>query len=319
MARVLVFGGHGWVGRALVEALRAAGHEVVAPRRMACDVADSRSVDRVFAETKPDAVVNAAAPSSHTPDEALLVRVNVGGARNVAGAAARTGARLVHVSTDLVLDGRSPPYEDDAPATPVNPYGRSKAGGEAAVADACPAAVIVRASHVFDAEEPDPTLRGFMDRLAKGDPVRLFVDEIRCPIARPILAAALAELVASDVAGTLNVAGTEPLSRFDYGVLLLERFDAPNRGNVERSSARDLRTPRPLDLTLDVSKARSLLRTRLVGVRDALAARRRRIARAATPSAKAKPPVAGASKRGTGAGKSAADAKKAKARKRRKR
>jgi dTDP-4-dehydrorhamnose reductase len=270
--KVLVFGGRGWVGQALLSALGRAGHDVVAPRHDACDIADARDVERVFTEAKPDAAVNVAAANTGTRDQTLFQSVNVDGARHVAAQAARSRTRLVHVSTDLVLDGRSPPYKDDAPASPVTAYGRSKAAGEEAVAKACPAAVIVRASHVFDPATPDASLRGFIERLAKGEPCPLFVDEIRCPIARPTLAAALVELASSDVAGTLNVAGTEPLSRFDYGKLLLDWFRVPKRRNVTKARAADLDDPRPLDLTLDVSKARGLLQTPLVGVLEALAA-----------------------------------------------
>jgi dTDP-4-dehydrorhamnose reductase len=196
--------------------------------------------------------------------------VNVDGARHVAAAATRTGARLVHVSTDLVLDGRSPPYRDDAPTSAVNAYGRSKAAGEGAVLAACPRAVVVRASHVYDPSTPDAFLRGCIEKLRDGAPCRLFVDEVRCPIARPMLAAALTELVALDLSGTLNVAGAEPLSRFDYGTLLLDHFRVPNRERVEKARAADLVEPRPLDLTLDVSKARALLATPLRGVRETL-------------------------------------------------
>jgi dTDP-4-dehydrorhamnose reductase len=267
---VLVFGGGGWVGRALVAALARAGHDVVAPRSAACDVSDPAAVDRAFAAASPGAVVNAAATNSGSGDEAKLAAVNVAGGRNVAAAAARHGARLVHVSTDLVLDGRSPPYADDAAPSPVNAYGRSKAAGEAAVLAACPRAVVVRASHVYDPSTPDAFLASCIEKLRAGTPCRLFVDEIRCPIARPTLAAALTELVALDFAGTLNVAGAAALSRFDYGALLLAHFGAPNRELAQRARAAELADPRPLDLTLDVSKARRLLATPLPGVRETL-------------------------------------------------
>jgi dTDP-4-dehydrorhamnose reductase len=277
--RVLVFGGGGWVGRALVDALRRAGHDVAAPSSRDVNVADGNAVGRAFDETKPAAVVNAAAAQAGATDARLLVAVNVDGARHVAKSAARFGARLVHVSTDLVLDGRSPPYRDDAPTNPVNAYGRSKAAGESAVLAACPRAVVVRASHVYDPSTPDAFLRGCIEKLRDGAPCRLFVDEIRCPIARPTLAAALTELASGDgpqmfavFGGTLNVAGAEALSRFDYGTLLLDHFRVPNRDRVEKARAADLVEPRPLDLTLDVSKARALLATPLSGVRETLAA-----------------------------------------------
>jgi dTDP-4-dehydrorhamnose reductase len=268
--RVLVLGGRGWIGRALVPALRRRGHTVLVPRHAACDVADPRAVRRALAASRAAAVVNAAAATSGERDEALLNAVNVEGARHVAEAAERAGARLVHVSTDLVLDGRSPPYADDAPACPVNAYGRSKAAGERAVLAACPSAVAVRASHVYDLATKDPFLAEFAQRLARGEPARLFTDEVRCPLERRAIAAALAELVTLDVAGTLNVAGAESLSRFEYGSLLLAWFRVPGRERVKRARAAALAEPRPLDLTLDTSKARALLSTRLLGVRATL-------------------------------------------------
>ena len=272
MAKVLVFGGRGWVGQALVSVLTRAGHEVAAPRSEVCDVADARDVDRVFAHTQPAAVVNAAAINPGAGDEARMRAVNAEAARHVAVASARCGARLVHVSTDVVLDGRSAPYRDDAKAAPLNAYGRTKADGEAAVLAACPSAVAVRTSLVYDPAAPDASTRGFIEKLRTGEPCRLFTDEIRCPIARPALAAALTELIALDVAGTLNVAGAEALSRHEFGRLLLDWFKVPKRRNVEAARAADLAEPRPLDLTLDVSKARSLLAAPLLGVRETLSA-----------------------------------------------
>lgn len=266
---------------------------MLAPRHAQCDIADPRAVRRAFEASRARAVVNAAAANTGERDEALLAAVNVEGARNVAAAAAKAGLRLVHVSTDLVLDGRSPPYRDDARACPVNAYGRSKAAGERAVREASPPAVLVRASHVYDLTTPDPFLAAFAQRLARGEPARLFTDEVRCPIARSALASALAELVTLDVAGTLNVTGAEPLSRFDYGTLLLDWFDVPGRERVEKARAAGLADPRPLDLTLDTSKARSLLATPLTGVRATLeraAARRRRggsVRRSARPRRRA--------------------------------
>src|SRR5258706_15673048 len=129
MAKVLVFGGRGWVGAALVSALQRAGHEVAAPRSDACDVADEKDVRRAFADTEPAAVINLAAVNPGGGDEARMRSVNAGGARHIAAAAASRGARLVPVSTDVGLDGESAPHRDDAPARPVNAHRRTKAAG----------------------------------------------------------------------------------------------------------------------------------------------------------------------------------------------
>ena len=79
------------------------------------------------------------------------------------------------------------------------------------------------------------------------------------------LAAAVVELAVSDYTGILHVAGAQPLSRYDFGVRLL-RFHGVDLGAVVPVSARRGTPHRPLDGTLDSSRARALLRTPLPGV-----------------------------------------------------
>lgn len=268
--RVLVLGGSGWLGTAVVPAF-AARFETAAPRHGEVDVADEAAVARAIDAHGAGTVVNLAACNAGAPDE--LHRVNALGAGCVARAARTRGARLVHMSTDLVLDGREAPYGDDAPARPVNAYGRSKAAGETAVRAEDAGALVLRTSLVFDAAAPDRFTRSVLERLARGEPAALFVDEVRCPIARTRLADVLAELVERpDVSGTLNVAGTQALTRAAFAMRLLRRFGAARLDLVREARAADAPEPRPLDLTLDVSRARALLRTPLVGVDEELGA-----------------------------------------------
>src|SRR5205814_5272330 len=68
----------------------------------------------------------------------------------IACAAAARGLPVIHRSTDYVYDGRSArPYFETDPVAPLNTYGASKAAGDAAVAVANPAHLILRVSWVF--------------------------------------------------------------------------------------------------------------------------------------------------------------------------
>ena len=266
--RVLVFGGSGWVGSVLGPRLAAEGHVVHAPRHADVDVADREAVREAVRHMRPDAVINLAAAQAGEADEDLR-RVNANGAGIVAQAAAEVGARLLQVSSDMVLDGRNPPYADDAPACPLTPYGRSKAEGEDAVRAAHPAALLVRTSVLWDPRAIDRGTAAFLARLAGGHPCRLFADEIRCPLPRRTLAEALARLLPLDVAGTLNVAGKEACSREVFYRRLLEHFDVAGRERVESVRIADLEAagapPRPRDLTLDVRRASTLLALEMPG------------------------------------------------------
>jgi dTDP-4-dehydrorhamnose reductase len=178
--------------------------------------------------------------------------VNADGSLVVAEAS--RGARLVHLSTDLVFDGRRGRYrEDDAPA-PVNDYGRSKAEAEARVARTHPEAVLARTSLLYGGAEPGP------QELLAREHSRFFVDEVRSPVQVVDLANALLELLALDVSGPLHLGGADDLSRFDFAVLL--------GADPERLERAHTTPDRAADVTLDSSRAAGLLHTRLRGVRE---------------------------------------------------
>jgi dTDP-4-dehydrorhamnose reductase len=180
--------------------------------------------------------------------------VNVDGSESVARASG--GRRLVHVSTDLVFRGDRGRYREDDEPDPVNSYGRSKAEAERRVAELRPAATLLRTSLIYGGSEPGP-----QERLARENR-RFFVDELRSPVQVGDLAEAILELLALDAPGPLHVAGADDVSRFDFAVLL-----GADPAVLERAATT---ADRARDVTLDSSRARRLLRTRLRGVYEVL-------------------------------------------------
>jgi len=228
-------------------------------RTFALDVRDEAAVARAIAAARPDAVIHTA--YVREGDEAWPV--NVDGSAAVARATAAAGLRLVHVSSDVVFSGEAdrPLHEDDEPA-PVSPYGESKAAAESAVSQIDPGAVLVRTSLVYGGEQPSTYERAALD------PAQTFyADEVRCPVLAGDLAAALVELAArSDVRGPLHVAGADAVTRLEFARLIVAA-----RGGDPAAVRGGPRPPRrPGDLRLDSSRARSLLRVRLRGVREVL-------------------------------------------------
>ena len=164
--------------------------------------------------------------------------------RNVA--AASRGARLVHVSTDLVFDGEHAPYSEDDEPRPVSDYGRAKLEAERSVDG-----LVVRASLLYG--KPGP-----QEALAARDDVVFHEDEIRCPTHVSDLAAALLELAALEITGVLHVAGPDAVSRLELARLLGARN--PQSAPIPPGRARNV--------ALDSSKAAALLETRLRGIRE---------------------------------------------------
>jgi dTDP-4-dehydrorhamnose reductase len=172
----------------------------------------------------------------------------VRGTENVARAASRAGARLIHVSTDLVFDGEHAPYAEDDEPRPVSDYGRAKLEAESYVDG-----LIVRTSLLYG--KPGGPQESMA---ARGG--TFYVDEIRCPTRVDELAAALLELAALDVTGPLHVAAPDAVSRYDFALLL------------GATNAQPAPTPpgRARNVALDSSRSESHLTTRLSGVRPVL-------------------------------------------------
>ncbi len=132
--------------------------------------------------------------------------VIVEGSRILAEAAAAAGARLVHVSSDLVHGGRPQPYTEADPPDPFDDYGRWKAAAEAAVLAACPEAILARPSVLFGDERPSPAQQDVIDALDGRRPMSFFTDEVRCPSHAVGVAAAIVALCAAPRSGVARPA-----------------------------------------------------------------------------------------------------------------
>ncbi|MCK2215547.1 sugar nucleotide-binding protein [Actinomadura sp. ATCC 31491] len=268
--RVTVVGGAGFLGGELVRQAVAAGHTVTAtcfgrPGRAAgagwrpLDVRDRAAVTALIGELRPDVVVNAA----YRQDD---WRTTADGAAHVAVAAAASGARLVHVSSDAVFSGRAARYAEDAVPDPVTPYGAAKAAAEVAVRALVPAAVVARTSLIVgDGGSPHEAL---VHALA-ADRRRgvLFTDDVRCPVHVADLAAALLELAAPGRSGVHHVAGADALSRYELGRLIARR-DGLDPARLPAGRRADSGVPGPAELRLDCAATQRRLRTRLRGARE---------------------------------------------------
>jgi len=235
------------------------------------DVTDREHVAVVFEQFRPLTVIHAAAVNPGQGDVGEMRIVNTIGSRNVAHAASAIGARLIAVSTDVVHDGTAAPYADDVEPTPLSDYARTKADAEHEVAQVYPIASIVRTSLMYGLDSMDRGTAGFADMLVRGQPLPLYTDVRRNPIWVETLARALLRLAEVDHTGLINIAGSQAMSRYDYGRALLTYWDIDDRGLIEPALAADVSDEIPLDLRLDSTHAESLLGMTFPGVDEVLA------------------------------------------------
>lgn len=266
--RLLITGASGYLASRLVP-VAAERCEVVAISRSAptersdwgparweqADLLDAPGIRALIERIRPTAIINGAAANPGSADSFV---VNEVGAANLAAAASAVDVRVVHVSSDIVHSGNHAPYGDLAAPEPINDYGRSKADGEAAVLAGCPEAVVVRTSLIYGLAEMDRGTRGFADRLEAGEELSLWDDAIRQPVWIDALSDGLVRLAIDhrDESGTMNVAGSQTLSRAQFGRKLLEYWGVDTTGLV-LGSAVDV-PGQPLDLTMTFDRATAL-------------------------------------------------------------
>lgn len=208
--KVLLTGGNGMLGRTLVREL-GGEFEVIATDLPEADITDEVSLDVIFGQHAPDAVIHCAAMTAVDRCETerdLAFRLNARGTANVAALCNRRGIRLVAISTDYVFDGDSyRSYNEFDRATGGRTvYGQSKFAGEEAVRTLCPNHVIARISWLYGAG--GPSFVHAMMSLADGSrPVlKVVADQLGNPTSAVAVARALREMLKRpNLCGTFHV------------------------------------------------------------------------------------------------------------------
>ncbi len=218
--RILITGHKGQLGRALLQRLPGA----VGADLPEVDITAAASIDAAVDAARPELIIHCAAMTdvdgaARQPD--LAYRINGLGTQNVALAAAKAGAALLHLSTNEVFDGAkgSPYFEFDATG-PVNPYGRSKLAAEWFVTHLLRRFYIVRTAWLSAAGG-----RNFVHRILEladeRGALRVVTDEVANPTFVDDLADALVRLIATERYGLYHLTNAGYCSRHAYASRIL--------------------------------------------------------------------------------------------------
>lgn len=269
MKRILITGASGLLGLNL--ALEASRRHAVfgAVNRRAlpgapfevlqADLLAPGAVERLLERARPDWVIHCAALAvvdACEADPGLAAQLNSQLPGKLARLVARGGARLVHISTDAVFDGRGGNYGEEDEPNPVNVYGRTKLAGERAVAEANPQAAIVRVNLFGWSLSGERSLaEWFFNNLSAGRPVKGFTDVFFCPMLANDLARVLLKVLEKGLSGLYHAVGSQCVSKYHFGLALARQFgfdeDLISPASVEEAGLKASRSPR---LTLRCEK-----------------------------------------------------------------
>ena len=277
--KILLTGSSGLLGHAYAQAAVRRGHSVTAlynqnrpiaeglTRTVQLDASQPETLTNLVIEMWPDVIVNCAAisnPASVETDTKRAEKINVALPRLLAQLSTHLGARFLHVSTDLVFDGRSElPYRSTDMPAPTNLYGQTKLMAEREVLEHNTEDPVILRIPILMGNSPSGQ-RSLHEKLIAaiqaGEKPRLFYDEMRQPCSASNVAEVLLELTERrDLHGIFHWAGSETLSRFEMGQRILKHFGLPL--DAIESACRD-DDSRPARLTFNLSPIVSKLKTK---------------------------------------------------------
>jgi dTDP-4-dehydrorhamnose reductase len=270
---IWITGAGGLIGNYLKETaprFTPAGFNIIGLTRAQLDLTDTPSVRSLFARHRPRLIIHCAG-LSRSPEcqanPALAHKLNVD--MTAALVELATEIPFVFFSSDLVFDGKTGNYDESSPVNPLGVYAQTKVDAERLVL-ANPRHMVVRTS--INAGTSPTGDRGFDEQMRQawqaGKMLRLFTDEFRCPIPAAATARAVWELVTQGRTGLFHVAGSERLSRWQIGQLLLKRWPGLAAKLEPCSSKEYTGAPRPADSSLNCAKSQRLLSFRLPGLSE---------------------------------------------------
>ncbi len=223
------------------------------------DLLQPGAVEGLYAQAQPDWVIHCAALANLDAcerDPQLAWELNTEIPRKLAQMCRKGGARLVHVSTDAVFDGRTGGYQESDPPNPLGTYAHTKLAAEYAVAEANPQAIIARVNLFGWSLTGQRSLAEFFfNNLSAGHQVMGFTDVFFCPLFVNDIAGIFCRMLEKGLAGTYHVLSADTMSKYHFGLAIAHRFGLnPDLITPVKVSEAGLNAARSPNLTLRVDK-----------------------------------------------------------------
>lgn len=191
------------------------------------DITDADAVLRVVREGEYTHVVNCAgytAVDRAEEETGLCKAVNIDAVKNIGCAAAETGVRVIHISTDYVFDGaQGRPYTESDKPNPLSHYGVTKRKGETALLGFLPEAIIIRTGWLYSTYGHN-FVKTIIDRARNTDRLSVVSDQVGTPTYAADLAAVIVRILMASrwLTGTYNFSNEGVASWYDLAVATVD-------------------------------------------------------------------------------------------------
>lgn len=253
--KVVLTGAKGQLGQTFLRRANDPSWTLVPTDSAECDISSLAAVERLINTHAPQVIINCAAYTAvdkAETDRDRCYAVNAEGPANLARVARAVGARLVHVSTDYVFDGKAQtPYTEQSPTNPLGEYGRSKLAGERGVLEHNPDALVVRTSWLYGITGHN-FIRAILKRAKEKGELKVVNDQVGSPTCTETLADGIATLLTTSESGIFHITNSGRCTWYDFAA---EIMDAVGWRDVPVATCRteelNLPAPRPAFSVMD--------------------------------------------------------------------
>ncbi len=244
MKTILVTGSNGLLGQKIIYALRNRSDvRCIATskgvNRMlakdgytfeSLDITDKEQVEKIFAQYKPDVVINTAAMTNVDACESKkeeCIAANVEAVFSLVILCAKNSAHLIQLSTDFVFDGEHGPYiETDVP-NPLSFYAKSKYDAEMCIEESGIKWTIIRTIIIYgvvDDNSRSNVVLWAKNSLEKKQTINVINDQFRSPTLAEDLADACISAALKNATGVYHVSGRETMCMLDIVKIVADYF-----------------------------------------------------------------------------------------------
>ena len=222
---------------------------------------DFEQSSKIISEFSPDIIIHTAAMVNVDYAEAHqeeAQEMNVKMTENTVKIASELGSKLVYISSDSIFDGKKGNYSETDEVNPMSMYAKTKYLGEEAVRKYSNHIIIRTVIHGLNLQDKKSLSEWIISNLRSGTPFNGFNDIYFTPILVNRIAPTIEHLYTIDFKGTINVASTDKLSKYDFAFLIADVFGYDKRLITSVQSDGKWIAPRPKDPSLNVDFSKKL-------------------------------------------------------------
>ncbi len=230
-----------------------------------CDITNRDLVKKTVLDFCPDYVINTAAFTNVDlceSEKETAWKTNVKAVEYLAEACRAIDARLIHISTDYIFDGKNGPYSENDKSNPLSYYGRTKLASENALKISGINYTILRTNVLYGAAEKGKSdfVYWVINSLREGKEIRIVTDQFNNPTFVDDLVSGINKVIEFNKDGVFNIGGREFLTRFKFTKMIADYFNL-NRNLIKPILTEELNqpAPRPLKSGLITLKAETQL------------------------------------------------------------